>query len=487
MKFSIEAGINLERAFATNKRPTEFVNPNTDLPTSVEGIPPTPVHRVSRYRALGRRMLRALRPLALPLLNRLDFRIRSAFDQSNMAAKLHEMDQKISDATARASNAAEITTGRVDGLVRIITKRLVEIEEKVGEPSARTAKALEIIMARLDGLAVTSVQAERTLDALLGVLEPHFERLDHANSLRMEVLDRANAQRIEALDGTFTQRLAPLQTIMTRLDVRSDLLVSRNIIYLGKEFAVRTAAGYLLVPVEDPAVLVGVIEGQGCLEFGTTTVLRALLRPGDVMIDAGSHIGTLTLPGARCVGAAGRVIALEPAPRLADLLRRTIELNHIGWVDVHECAAGEADSVAHFALSTKSGHHSLFPDADTVHQIAIPVRSLDSLIPSGSVVHVIKVDVEGAELLVWRGMQRILAENHDVAVILEFGPQHLIRAGVSIGAWLGELTAHGHTPWEIDEETGRLRSMRVIGLEDVFSLNILLLRGAPTHRGLVLV
>jgi FkbM family methyltransferase len=408
----------------------------------------------------------------------MDFRIRWALDRSNVAARLVEVERKADDAAARAANSAENITARLDDLARAatrieqafannaenITARLDDLARAATRIEQAFANTAENITARLDDLARTATPIERAFATTAGMLEA----------------------RIEGLDRTNAQRLIPLQIAAEKLDARSDLLVQRNIIGLGQELAVRTAAGYLLAPVEDPAVLVGLIEGRGHLEPGTTAVLQTLLHPGDIMVDVGGHIGTLALPAARCVGAAGRVIALEPAPRLADLLRRTMVLNHIGWVDVHECAAGEVEAVAHFALSAQTGHNSLFPTDDTMQQIEVTVRPLDALIPPGTTVHVVKVDAEGAELQVWRGMRRILADNPAVAVLLEFGPEHLVRVGVSVAEWFAEVTAHGHTPWEIEEETGRVRPLRTAGLEDVYSFNVLLLRDAPTDRGLVL-
>jgi FkbM family methyltransferase len=338
-------------------------------------------------------------------------------------------------------------------------------------------------MARLDELARTAIQIEQ---AIASIPENIAARTAVQNEHVIATIASILEERIEGLDLRNAQRLTPLQIVAEKLDVRSDLLVQRNIIGLGQEIAVRTSAGYVLSPVEDPAVLVGMIECHGLLEPGTTAVLQTLLRPGDVMVDVGSHIGTLALPAARTVGASGRVIALEPSPRLADLLRRTMAMNHISWVDLHECAAGEADAVAQFGLSARTGHSSLFPTDDTVQTIEVTVRPLDALIPPGTPVSVVKVDAEGAELLVWRGMQRILADNPAVAVLLEFGPEHLIRVGMSITDWFAEVTMHGHTPWEIDEQTGQVRPLRTTGLEEVYSFNVLLLRGAPTDRGLVL-
>ncbi len=473
LKRSIDVGLNMERAFLSKSLPSSehVMVPDTAFAEPAVEITSVRVPSRSWYRIAGRFALRALRPFAAPLLNRLDHRIRWALDRSDLAARLGEVDHK-------TGNAAE----NIVALLNHLAARLGEVDHK-------TDNKAENIMALLNHLAARLGEVEHKTDNAaqnIGTMRDDLAR----GSIRIEQMFSASdgllQDRIEGLDRTNAQRLIPLQTAAEKLNVQSDLLVQRNIIHLGQELAVRTAAGYLLAPVEDPAVLIGLVEGRGFLEPGTTAVLQTLLRPGDIMVDVGGHIGTLTLPAARRVGATGRVIALEPAPRLADLLRRTIVLNHIVWVDVHECAAGAAEEMAQFAISAKTGHNSLFPINDTVQQIEVLVRPLDALIPPQTKVHVVKVDAEGAELQVWRGMQRILADNPAVAVILEFGPEHLVRVDVTIAEWFAEVTAHGHTPWEIDEQTGRVRPLRTTGLEDVFSLNVLLLRDAPIDRGLLL-
>ncbi len=151
---------------------------------------------------------------------------------------------------------------------------------------------------------------------------------------------------------------------------------------------------------------------------------------------------------------------------------------------VQQCAAGEAEGSMNLGLSAHTTHNSFWPREDTVEIVRVPVRPLDAMIEPGRPVDVVKIDVEGAELQVWRGMQRILAENAGMAVVLEFGPEHVLRAGGTVSTWFAELTAAGRVAWEIDEESASVRPLRSAGLEDVFSLNLLLLRDHPGQLGL---
>ena len=78
-------------------------------------------------------------------------------------------------------------------------------------------------------------------------------------------------------------------------------------------------------------------------------------------------------------------------------------------------------------------------------------------------------------------MRRVIAENPGLVALVEFGPEHLQRAGLSIEDWLTEFRAPGFTPYEVDETTGNLRQLRPVAeLASVHSLKLLLLRQPPT-------
>jgi FkbM family methyltransferase len=324
--------------------------------------------------------------------------------------------------------------------------------------------------------------------AAIAGIEARLSQID-AQSAAISVLrsdlDAVREVTEQLAGGNWLETVAKLGERSELLVLYTELLLQRNVIPLGQDFAVRTDAGYLLVPSEDPALLVAVVESRGRLEPGTLGIVLSLLPEGGLLVDVGASVGTFALPAARKVGPRGRVVALEPAPRVAALLRRTIALNHLDTVvDVHECAAGEAARTAEFALSALTTHNSFWQPDDTVEVISVAVRPLDAMLAPDSRVDVVKIDVEGAELQVWRGMQRIVSNNPDIAVVLEFGPEHLRRAGVSVEDWFAELIASGLSAWEIDKATASVRPLRSAGLGDVFSLNILLMRDHPERRGL---
>ena len=343
-------------------------------------------------------------------------------------------------------------------------------------------RVFEAGLTRVEGRLETALtRVERRLETGLNEMKERLEASLTSVEGRLEVAQVGLADQRAAI-AQLAQDRSTAETLGTLIQ-RTDLLLQHRSVPLGTEIAVRTDYGYLLVPLEDEALLLTMIESAGRLEPGTLSVLLSLLEPGDLMLDVGANIGTLCLPAARQVGTTGRIIAFEPTPRSASVLRRSLALNALeNRVEVIQCAVGETEALGQFTISASTTHNSLVAPEEGGEQIEVTIRPLDSCVASGQLVSLIKLDVEGAELQAWRGMGRIISENPDLAVIVEFGPSHLKRWGVTLTEWLDLLCAPGFTPWEIDEAGGVIRPLREQGLADVYSLNLLLLRQPPsTH------
>ena len=289
-------------------------------------------------------------------------------------------------------------------------------------------------------------------------------------------VDKANINELRGASHQYDTRLSAVA-----VEYSSKMLQTRAV-PLGDEVLARSPFGWLLLPSEDLPLVVAMLETGGSLEPGTAAVAQALLEPNDLAIDVGANVGALSLAMARSVAPHGHVLAIEPTPRTAKLLRRTCALAGLEQIiQIEECAVGAKDGTAMLAIGATCGHNSLLPLDKATDSIEVRVRPLDALLPSETRPALVKIDAEGFELEVWRGMERLLRETPDLAVIVEFGPSHLLRSGVTIEAWFETLTAPGFTPWEIDEASGTIRPLRSSGLQDVFSMNLLLLRDLPSR------
>jgi FkbM family methyltransferase len=151
----------------------------------------------------------------------------------------------------------------------------------------------------------------------------------------------------------------------------------------------------------------------------------AYLSPGAVAIDIGANLGEWTVPFARAVGAAGRVLAAEPAPRAAAALEATLGANGLHQVQVMHCAVGDHDGFAEFAVPvvtsarSDTGTAKIGAAGPGCKALRVALRSLDSLAAEHGFVRtdLIKIDVEGYERQVLDGAKATLGRFRPTLVI----------------------------------------------------------------------
>jgi FkbM family methyltransferase len=199
-----------------------------------------------------------------------------------------------------------------------------------------------------------------------------------------------------------------------------------------------------------------VIAREACLTGRTapaeTAAVLAALPRGGTFVDVGANWGYFTLVAAHAVGPNGRVLALEPDPRMAAELRGNVARNGIAHVTVLEAAAsegaGEAVLAGYAEADRNRGVSSLVAvPAGDAPSFAVRTARLDALMDEHGIARadLVKIDVEGAEELVLRGMARGLAEGRYGRVLMELHPtQHPDPA--RLGTTIHEtMSAAGYT------------------------------------------
>jgi FkbM family methyltransferase len=193
----------------------------------------------------------------------------------------------------------------------------------------------------------------------------------------------------------------------------------------------------------------------GTYEREETSLCRRLLRPGDVFVDVGAHIGWFSILAGLIVGVAGRVHAIEPFPatfaRLRDNVARTGLTNLVPW----PVAAGDRVGSArvHLQPHGDSGSTTAVDDRG----VAVPKVPVDELVDDGRPVRLLKIDVEGFEPAVLEGARRMLARTE--AALVEINRPGLHALGAGPDAVREPLAAAGLTDQrEIFPRYARLRS-----------------------------
>lgn len=207
---------------------------------------------------------------------------------------------------------------------------------------------------------------------------------------------------------------------------------------------------------------------RGSYEPFETDFISSLIKEGDVVVDAGANIGYYTLLLAKLVGNTGKVYSFEPNPSSFNILRKNIKKNGINNVQSFDVAL--CDNNGHGKLyinDYNKGDNRIYRIDDKQDGITIKNASLDQIIPPHEHVDFIKMDTQGAEVLILKGMKRIL-KNYRPMMIIEYWPIGLKRARTGAKELLEILTANGYQYQMIDENTGKLIEITAQELFDLF-------------------
>jgi FkbM family methyltransferase len=147
------------------------------------------------------------------------------------------------------------------------------------------------------------------------------------------------------------------------------------------------------------------------------------VKPGSVVWDIGANMGLFSFAAAGLAGLNGRVYAFEPDAVMARLLRLSARLNpQAAPVEVVPCAVAEDLGLAHFEIAQRSRASNALEgfqlsQGGGVREVETVVTlSLDWLADRLPAPDVLKIDVEGAELAVFRGARQLLKTKRPVVL-----------------------------------------------------------------------
>jgi FkbM family methyltransferase len=215
---------------------------------------------------------------------------------------------------------------------------------------------------------------------------------------------------------------------------------------------------------------------RGVMEPGLTKYFCTLIKPGTVVVDVGANVGIYTLLAAKLLEGTGKIYSFEPTPRTYEILQDNVQVNsflELGIVHLHQLAVTDRSGKARLSIfNNDSGHNTLFSYGKPDDEIEVTTTSLDEILATQERVDIVKIDAEGAELLIIRGMQQVIKRNPKIRILLEFAPVHLKRAGSSPREVLDEFASLGFEIRRIDDVNGDLLSVAPGELAEVFSANL---------------
>ena len=209
---------------------------------------------------------------------------------------------------------------------------------------------------------------------------------------------------------------------------------------------------------------------SGLYEPPVTRVVQRLATPGATMVDVGANWGYYTLVAAAAVGGEGRVIALEPDPRLFARLEGNVRLNRFSHVTTAAAAASSREgtlTLAGYSDGDANRGVSRVIEESSVSgpTFLVSATTIDAVTAGCPRVDLVKIDVEGAEDAVLAGMQDGLSSGRYRAVVLELHPGLLRARGVDPEACLRRLLDAGFVGWTIDGSPGIYRRAASPGID----------------------
>jgi FkbM family methyltransferase len=138
----------------------------------------------------------------------------------------------------------------------------------------------------------------------------------------------------------------------------------------------------------------------------------------DTVIDVGAGVGEEVIPLAACVGTGGKVYALEANPRTYDILNDVVKQNNFGNTNLFLLAISESKGAVFIEDDGGYGVSNSIQTKTTNNTFEIPSVSIDDFIEEQAIdrVDLLKVNIEGAERFLVRGMKQSIRKIRNIAI-----------------------------------------------------------------------
>tara|TARA_A100001037_G_scaffold301543_1_gene331307 strand:- start:1656 stop:2534 length:879 start_codon:yes stop_codon:yes gene_type:complete len=213
----------------------------------------------------------------------------------------------------------------------------------------------------------------------------------------------------------------------------------------------------------------------------TTDLIQERIFPGNIVIDIGANIGFFTLIMADIVKKEGKVFSFEPESKNFQLLEKNVKVNNLSNVILENKAVGNINGETDMYLASNEDNiysqsmHRIY-SSNIVSQNSTPVKikiiRLDDFFEKLELIEkidLIKIDVEGAEFDVLKGMSKILDLNKDLRIIMEFSIENLQDFGSKPDEVMDFLLKKNFRLWKINEIGKKIEE--IFNIDDIKKLD----------------
>jgi FkbM family methyltransferase len=218
-------------------------------------------------------------------------------------------------------------------------------------------------------------------------------------------------------------------------------------------------------------------------EIKEVSFILGVLRPGMTFFDVGANAGLFAVSAAKRIGGAS-VYAFEPCSQTCEILKRNLGLNRVSDVNTLQVALGDiiGEGILQVNARGKDGLNTLgrasHPDSQVVGQENVRITTVDAFVKEHHIprIDVMKADIEGAELMLFRGAKRLL-QRGDAPIILYEGFGFLTRGlGYHPVEILWFLESCGYQLFVLNSDAGGISE-----LKPDYQYNSMVIAAKPGH------
>ena len=202
-------------------------------------------------------------------------------------------------------------------------------------------------------------------------------------------------------------------------------------------------------------------------------LLKKHLKKGQVFVDVGAHIGVFTLTAAKLVGPKGHVYAFEPNPNSFKLLKKNVKANKFKNVTLFNMAVTDKVSKTSLYVNNQNtGDTRISKPGIPSRKIKVETTNLDRVLKNTKV-DFMKIDVQGAEMLVLKGAEKVLVKNKKMKTLLEVWPYGLNKLKTSGKNLIKMISDMGFKVYSVsDKSLNRIDAQKLDKLSSEQGINV---------------
>ncbi len=213
--------------------------------------------------------------------------------------------------------------------------------------------------------------------------------------------------------------------------------------FTSKEIVRKINGVDMILSLEDGGISRQLIMYGGRETLMTDYLLHSgMIGEGDVVLDIGANIEYYVLLESRLVGRTGKIYAIEPVSSNIHVLERNLLLNDCTNVETYRLAMGDRSGSTTIHISDQSNLSALQKESgiNYIRTEQVNIVTVDAFLEDKEEPDLIRMDVEGYEYFIFRGMERNLKK--DVDLLIEI--HGFIMTSEQVDVLFNMLKDHGY-------------------------------------------